>query len=545
MTPPRHRPGRAGLPAAALLAIAAALIPAAPPAAEPPAPAAPPAGLERVPADAAAFVTVRVADLFAGDAARGLGVPQLLDSIPAVRQLRKVAGFSPADLERVTLVVPAHQTRGINAAYLLVTTVRPYDRAGLLKELRAKPAQGRSGGPSANYFFADLIRGGDPLALLDDRTVMIGLDPQKKADGERRLGAMLGELVRPRGDGPLAGPLAEAAGAAVFAAGVNLPAFAEWVPDSEVWREPGVRVLSRAATASVRLDLGPAPSLRWRLHFDGPAAAARAESALPADLTRLLDRFTAQAGEEAAALQALRALAADLPVRRDGADLSGTVAVQADPAKLRALAGAFERVARLADRRRLLENLKQVALAMHNFESTIGHLPPAASCDPQGKPLLSWRVAILPYIEENSLYMQFKLDEPWDSEANKKLLEQLPPLYAIPRPEAVGPGLTRIQVFTGKDALFDGGKKARLAAIADGTSNTIMVAEVSEPVPWTKPQDAPFDAKGPLPPLPEEFAVAMCDGSTRLVNRKKVKEQTLRWAIMPADGMVLGEDWNK
>ena len=77
------------------------------------------------------------------------------------------------------------------------------------------------------------------------------------------------------------------------------------------------------------------------------------------------------------------------------------------------------------------KNLKKIVLALHEFADNHKHwLPPAAICNKKGKPLLSWRVAILPQLGYQNLYEQFKLDEPWDSEHNKKLLEKMPKVYA-------------------------------------------------------------------------------------------------------------------
>src|SRR5215208_5386317 len=75
------------------------------------------------------------------------------------------------------------------------------------------------------------------------------------------------------------------------------------------------------------------------------------------------------------------------------------------------------------------ENLKQIALAFHNHHDANGRLP-GNICDKNGKALLSWRVQILPYLEEDKLYFEFKLDEAWDSDHNKKLIEKLPKTYA-------------------------------------------------------------------------------------------------------------------
>ena len=86
-------------------------------------------------------------------------------------------------------------------------------------------------------------------------------------------------------------------------------------------------------------------------------------------------------------------------------------------------------------------NLKQIALAMHNHHDASKEFPAAYSTDKQGKPLLSWRVKILPLIGQDALYRQFHLDEPWDSEHNKKLIPLMPPVYMAPGSTA-GPGKT-------------------------------------------------------------------------------------------------------
>src|SRR5580700_1133779 len=91
-------------------------------------------------------------------------------------------------------------------------------------------------------------------------------------------------------------------------------------------------------------------------------------------------------------------------------------------------------------------NLKKMTLAFLDFESETGFFPPGDILDKNGRPLLSWRVAILKYVEEEELYKQFKLDEPWDSDNNKKLIEKMPKLYVPVRVKAK-PGETFYQVF--------------------------------------------------------------------------------------------------
>ena len=87
-----------------------------------------------------------------------------------------------------------------------------------------------------------------------------------------------------------------------------------------------------------------------------------------------------------------------------------------------------------------MNNEKQIALAMHNYHAANDHLPPAAIKDKAGKPLLSWRVAILPYLEQAALYNKFHLDEPWDSPHNKALIASMPAVYACPEPADRGRG---------------------------------------------------------------------------------------------------------
>jgi type II secretory pathway pseudopilin PulG len=145
-------------------------------------------------------------------------------------------------------------------------------------------------------------------------------------------------------------------------------------------------------------------------------------------------------------------------------------------------------------------NLKQIALAMLNYESARKRLPSPAICDNTGKPLLSWRVAILPFLDESNLYQQFRRDEPWDSEHNKKLLLKMPPSYR--NPDAVlAEGHTVYMLPVGENTLFpsaDTGPK--LIDIRDGTSKTLLAVETTadRAVPWTKPDDFEIDLKNPL-----------------------------------------------
>jgi hypothetical protein len=202
-----------------------------------------------------------------------------------------------------------------------------------------------------------------------------------------------------------------------------------------------------------------------------------------------------------------------------------------------------------ASRQTSKNNLLQIGLAFHNYASTYKGSPlPGDILDKDGKPLLSWRVSILPYIEEGKLYKQFKLDEPWDSKHNLALLEKMPKGYTSPRVTVKRKGYTVYQVFTGPAALFNAGKpRYNIGNIPDGTSNTLLAVETSKAVPWTKPADIPFDKTKAVPELGKAYAnkplAVMMDGSARELDLKKIKPETLKNAIMPDDGNKLGKDW--
>jgi hypothetical protein len=93
------------------------------------------------------------------------------------------------------------------------------------------------------------------------------------------------------------------------------------------------------------------------------------------------------------------------------------------------------------------ENLKQLGTALHAYHDKFGHFPPAASYDLQGKPLLSWRVHLLPFLGEDKLYQEFHLNEPWDSDHNKKLLSRMPAVYRTPDYQLDDQYITYYQVF--------------------------------------------------------------------------------------------------
>ncbi len=207
--------------------------------------------------------------------------------------------------------------------------------------------------------------------------------------------------------------------------------------------------------------------------------------------------------------------------------------------------GVHEAAARVQNQ----NNLRQMVLAMHNYNDVNRHLPQAVP-DPKVKSptKLSWRVELLPYLEDGALYNRFHHDEPWDSPHNRALLTPMPKVFCHPNhPEENAKGFTYYRVFVGDHTPFRPGKVTRLPVdFPDGTSNTILIVEAADPVPWTKPDELEYDPNKPLPKLGGHFRsgtnVALADGSVVTLHNG-LSERTLRLAIDPNDGTPLGPDW--
>ncbi len=229
-----------------------------------------------------------------------------------------------------------------------------------------------------------------------------------------------------------------------------------------------------------------------------------------------------------------------IKAQRQGTVTTAKASIKADPNLAKPLVGLFLKPGAASARAQSSNNLKQIGLALHNYDSANGVLPAAAIVDKKGKPLLSWRVAILPYIEQDNLYRQFKLDEPWDSPHNIKLAKTVVKVYQLPYGEEK-PGITHYRAFVGNGAAFDPIQGLKFDQFLDGTSNTLLAVEAAEGVPWTKPDDIEFDPKKPM--LKHlRFAdnkpcmILFADGSVRAVS-SKLKDDVLKLIIQRDDGM--------
>jgi hypothetical protein len=182
---------------------------------------------------------------------------------------------------------------------------------------------------------------------------------------------------------------------------------------------------------------------------------------------------------------------------------------------------------------------------------------PSNSCGKDGNPLLSWRVHILPFIEHDPLYKQFKLDEPWDGPTNIGLLNLMPRVYLGVTGKAAAP-LTYYRGFSSPGAVFDRllrldqsrpeKDRFRLDRFGDPTTETLLVVEAGVPVEWTKPDDLDASPGKPFPKMGglgwrKVFQAVMADGSIQAL-RLDLPEPTLRALVTQSGGEALPPGWD-
>jgi eukaryotic-like serine/threonine-protein kinase len=166
------------------------------------------------------------------------------------------------------------------------------------------------------------------------------------------------------------------------------------------------------------------------------------------------------------------------------------------------------------------QRLKKIAQAMADVALKEKKLPARASCDSAGRPLLSWRVHLLPLLGESKLYERFKLDEPWDSEHNQSLIAEIPVVYRSPWSEAATEGKTCFVVPVGPGTYFESLDRRSLGS---HPSRTIVVVAVNwaHCVIWTKPEDLDLRSHDALEAMrglvPGECLVAFAKGAVQLL----------------------------
>ncbi len=544
------------------------LVPATFAEARPPEPPPLPADLALVHPDALGFVHVRLGDVWKHETLADLRKLIAKAGPMALAAIDEQYAPKPSTAERITVLALPPDDGKEEPRVLAVLRFREAFDAEAVRKTFAPTGVSKKAG-TKEYFADESSR--TAVYVADKQTLLVG-EPN-----------VLGDYLTwaPKSDGGLTDALRAAAGEKPLFAAVNVnrvpypPNFMDHVPNE-------LKPLLKARIATLSMDLTKVVTLETKLLFANEAEAADGLKALKkaADMARIelakqrveAERmlFGGKENKQAKALdqlpEALAALAAlgalntgdeflaDLPLKQDGATLALAVTLPPWATQYFGVAAlgaglalpAIQKVREAAARSQASNNLKQIGISMHAYHDTNNGFPPAAIVNKKGTKLLSWRIEVLPYLEQDNLYKQFKRDEPWDSDHNKKLIPLMPRVYADPR-LAAEQGKTYYKVFVGHDAGFDWVKTRKITEITDGTSNTLMVVAAGEPVIWTKPEDIEFDPTKPVPDLSKPFGYLLCalfDGSVRTiqVNRLKDKDETLKRLIQVNDGNVINID---
>lgn len=199
-------------------------------------------------------------------------------------------------------------------------------------------------------------------------------------------------------------------------------------------------------------------------------------------------------------------------------------------------------------------NLKMIGLGLQTYADVYGRFPPAYIADAEGRPMHSWRVLILPYIEHKPLHKLYDFNEPWDGPHNRLLAKNIPPCYQCPSDPALpGTANTSYVAITGPQTLWAGDTAAEFEDINDGTSNTLAVVEIAgSGINWMEPRDLPFSALnlgvnapqggGISSTHPGEANVVFCDGSTRIV-QSTIPVELLKAFATKSGGETIDEEY--
>jgi hypothetical protein len=309
------------------------------------------------------------------------------------------------------------------------------------------------------------------------------------------------------------------------------------------------RVLTRGVRwAALGADVGAKPKAELTIQSADAAAAKKLADLTAAGIARLGEGklFGEQKPIKEMLARDFEAASRALAPKVAGSRVTLRIADDEALRAVASLAGAIEERGGPLERTGTGRHFHAIGIALWSYFDAHGTFPAHAIYSKDGKPLLSWRVALLPYLGEDKLFKQFHRDEPWDSEHNKKLIDRMPEVYRSPKLRDRRPGLTTYLAPINKDFVFTGTKEGIRGPrdIPDGTSNTAYVVDASDEkaVVWTKPEDLMVDRKDPWKDLlghyPSFIVVGTADGGALRVPRT-LKPEGL-WALFTrAGGEVL------
>ncbi len=510
-----------------------------------------PAGFAGVQGDGFAMISVNVAQLWDEPVLKPLR-DGLLKIQKPLKELEKHSGMKNEELERITLYWPMDSFNDhISKPFAIYTARRPFDRAEVAKKLGAEPVGDMWPGVSGKNVF--VVKEG-ALIFADDRTHVTyprtRIDTTHVADFLKVLSGITARVAEGTlADGMLAAQKQSVVAAVDFAPIRKLLSNGMKQPDE---LQPFV-AMAQAERGLFTVDVGPTLKVESKLTFFNADNAKKADTDAKAILRlalTILEKFRNDKKRDQDANDVLLPLldfaktALDKAERKvDGQTLRVAASGEIDTAMKKALAALPEWIAAESERTTAVNNLKQIGLGFCAYESTYAYFPQDIT-DKNGKAILSWRVHMLPFIEQTPLWKQLDLTKPWDDAANSKFVERMPDVFQFPSREPTEKGFTYFQSFTAPKLVKAGnpfmvtGRKLEIVKITDGTSNTLMIVDGETAVNWLKPGDLPYDPKK-LPkignPKTGKFLGCFGDVSVRTFDLKKLGEKNLH-ALITIDG---------
>lgn len=509
--------------------------------------------LSWVPADSVMVHAVRPSKLLAHPEFQ-----KIVGGLDEILEVKKPLGFSISDLDQAMMLLIVPRGASLNPAFILKTR-KPTDFSKLIeKALRGNGEQATYQGQRYFTVSPENPSGRDRSCFSpDNRTIILAesravmhsiIDAGKtgasnadwfkiwrkvqndQAAGIVNLAPLRGTINQtlqrvPQGNPFIAMmPIYEQSNAIAYGASLKKELKLRLIADCK--DEEGARKVKETYEAAITLAKNLIPGLQRQIERQNSSVENKTISNKVLELgTIILDNARIEQNDSIVQL---------------GTNATG----EASASLVAMLLPALEEAREAARRTQAKNNLKQIAIAMHNYHDTHAHLPAAQVMGPDGKTPHSWRVAILPYIGEEELFKQYNFAERWDSDQNKKILAKIPPVFRNPNQETSSTN-TAYFALINKVTIFGNKEGTKFRNVTDGLSNTILVVEAKREIPWTKPEDILYDPD-PSKELPKlggyhtgGYHTALADGAVRFLS-EKIDTTVLRALFTIAGGEVIG-----
>ena len=476
------------------------------------------------------------------------GLEGLEPVIPQIDLLIERLGFSVNDVAQVLIMIRAGSDNRPGAPPVVeVRTRQSHDFSEVIKELVGETEE-RASDTGIPYRHA-VGRSNSACWIPNDRTILIGeaeeltflMDSTKTGPvlpaWRQKFAAVAGDEVCCLVDVDRIRPMIEAS-----VSSVPSPAMGMFQP---LWADAKLLLVGANLSSPTTLHASvwsPSEEGARRLTRTVESLAILGQNLLEQQRTKF-DQLPAEAqGAASILIGRLEDLLGSCQTEQTGTRMTATFSTEEGtvPVMIGILLPAIQSARAAARRTRSMNNLKQIMVALHNYHDVHKTFPGPAVIGPDGETKHSWRVAILPYLGEQQLYDEYDFSQPWNSERNKQVLAKIPPVFRHPKDDSTSTNASYFAL-VGEQTAFGNGAGNEIRSFTDGTSNTGMVFEAQRRIPWTKPEDVPFDSED-VPELggwqSEGYNVGMSDGAVFFLS-KAIDKDVLKNLMTRNDGNLV------